>query len=236
MLVLGIFSLMMAVALPTVRISPILLIRVTSIILLFAAALSFNASYIQAIGSGVGIYSGLFQVTSLSQVVDTFIFLIAAFVILPWAPAKFGQNVNTATSTAVPSIPEYALIILFTTCGASFLVSSADLVSMYLSIELQSFAVYILAALYRDSESATSAGLKYFLLGGLSSGLILLGSALVYAYTGLTSFEGIYSLLSVTTEDSITGPVTIGLTITVVGFLFKIAAATFHNWEPDVYD
>ena len=241
MLVLGIFSLMMAVALPTVRISPILLIRVTSIILLFAAALSFNASYIQAIGSGVGIYSGLFQVTSLSQVVDTFIFLIAAFVILPWAPAKFGNNVNTtATSTAVPSIPEYALIILFTTCGASFLVSSADLVSMYLSIELQSFAVYILAALYRDSESATSAGLKYFLLGGLSSGLILLGSALVYAYTGLTSFEGIYSLLSVTTiplgGDSITGPVTIGLTITVVGFLFKIAAAPFHNWAPDVYD
>lgn len=237
MLVLGIFSLMMAVALPTVRISPILLIRVTSIILLFAAALSFNASYIQAIGSGVGIYSGLFQVTSFSQVVDTFIFLIAAFVILPWAPAKFGANVNTtATSTAVPSIPEYALIILFTTCGASFLVSSADLVSMYLSIELQSFAVYILAALYRDSESATSAGLKYFLLGGLSSGLILLGSALVYAYTGLTSFEGIYSLLSVTTEDSITGPVTIGLTITVVGFLFKIAAAPFHNWAPDVYD
>jgi NADH-ubiquinone oxidoreductase chain 2 len=239
MLVLGIFSLMMAVALPTVRISPILLIRVTSIILLFAAALSFNASYIQAIGSGVGIYSGLFQVTSFSQVVDTFIFLIAAFVILPWAPAKFGANVvsTTATSTAVPSIPEYALIILFTTCGASFLVSSADLVSMYLSIELQSFAVYILAALYRDSESATSAGLKYFLLGGLSSGLILLGSALVYAYTGLTSFEGIYSLLSVTTlADSITGPVTIGLTITVVGFLFKIAAAPFHNWAPDVYD
>jgi NADH-ubiquinone oxidoreductase chain 2 len=85
-------------------------------------------------------------------------------------------------------------------------------------------------------ESATSAGLRYFLLGGLSSGLILLGSALVYAYTGLTSFEGIYSLISVTTEVSITGPVTIGLTITVVGFLFKIAAVPFHSWAPDVYD
>ncbi|MDN8996915.1 proton-conducting transporter membrane subunit, partial [Staphylococcus aureus] len=65
------------------------------------------------------------------------------------------------------------------------MISRRDLVSMYLSIELQSFAVYILASLYRESESATSAGLKYFLLGGLSSGLILLGSALVYAYTGL---------------------------------------------------
>ena len=236
MLVLGIFSLMMAVALPTVRISPILLIRVTSIILLFAAALSFNASYIQAIGSGVGIYSGLFQVTAITQVIDCFIYTIAAFVILPWAPAKLGLTSTTAQSTSVPTIPEYSLIVLFTTCGATFLVSSADLVSMYLAIELQSFAVYILAALYRDSESATSAGLKYFLLGGLSSALILLGSALVYAYTGLTNFEGIFSLLSVTTDDSITGPVTIGLTITVVGFLFKVAAAPFHNWAPDVYD
>lgn len=233
MLVLGIFSLMMAIALPTVKISPLLLTRVTSIVLLYAAALSFNAMYIQAIGSGVGIFSGLFQVTSVSQAIDVFIYTIGALILLPWAPAS---TRTYGYSSAVPSIPEYSLIILFTTCGATFLVSSGDLVSMYLSIELQSFAVYILAALYRDSESATSAGLKYFLLGGLSSGLILLGSALVYAYTGLTNFEGVYSLLSVASYDDITGPVTIGLTITVVGFLFKIAAAPFHNWAPDVYD
>jgi NADH-ubiquinone oxidoreductase chain 2 len=229
MLVLGIFSLMIAVALQ--KISPLLLIRVTSIILFYAAALSFNAMDIQAIGSGLGIYSGLFQVTSVSQAIDVFIYSIAALILLPWAPTSVKVKGMT-----LPSIPEYSLIILFTVCGATFLVSSADLVSMYLSIELQSFAVYILAALYRDSESATSAGLKYFLLGGLSSGLILLGSALVYAYTGLTSFEGIYTLLSVSSYDDITGPVTIGLTITVVGFLFKVAAAPFHNWAPDVYD
>lgn len=229
MLVLGIFSLMIAVALQ--KISPLLLIRVTSIILFYAAALSFNAMDIQAIGSGLGIFSGLFQVTSVSQAIDVFIYSIAALILLPWAPTSVKVKGMT-----LPSIPEYSLIILFTVCGATFLVSSADLVSMYLSIELQSFAVYILAALYRDSESATSAGLKYFLLGGLSSGLILLGSALVYAYTGLTSFEGIYTLLSVSSYDDITGPVTIGLTITVVGFLFKIAAAPFHNWAPDVYD
>lgn len=94
--------------------------------------------------------------------------------------------------------------ILFTTCGATFLISSADLVSVYLSIELQSFGVYILATLYRDSYSATAAGLKYFLLGGLSSALILLGSALVYAYTGLTSLESIFSLLSVSGVNSLT--------------------------------
>ena len=91
MLVLGIFSLMIAVALPTVKISPLLLIRVTSIILLYAAALSFNALYIQAIGSGLGIFSGLFQVTSVSQAIDVFIFTIGALVLLPWAPTIFSQ-------------------------------------------------------------------------------------------------------------------------------------------------
>ena len=77
------------------------------------------------------------------------------------------------------------MIVVFTTIGASFLVSSTDLVSLYLAIELQSFAVYVLAALYRNSETATAAGLKYFLLGALSSAFILLGSSLIYGYTGL---------------------------------------------------
>jgi hypothetical protein len=165
MLVLGIFSLMTAVALPNVKISPILLTRVASIVLLYAAALSYNALNIQAIGSGVSIYSGLFQVTSVTQSIDTFIFIVGALILLPWAPISNAvMSQARGVFTAVPTIAEYPLIILFSVCGSSFLVSSADLVSVYLSIELQSFAVYILATLYRDSESATSAGLKYFLL------------------------------------------------------------------------
>lgn len=240
MLIVAIFSLMTAVALPAVKITPLLLTRVTSIALLYAAALSYNGTYIQAIGSGVGLYSGLFQVTSVSQYIDTFIYVVGAIILIGWAPVT--SRVTAAVQsvfTALPTIAEYPLLILFTTCGASFLISSADLVSMYLSIELQSFAVYILAALYRESESATSAGLKYFLLGGLSSGLILLGSALVYAYTGLTDLESIFSLLSVGGVDNLTeglGPCIIGLAITTIGFLFKVAAAPFHNWAPDVYD
>nr|POF23661.1 nadh-ubiquinone oxidoreductase chain 2 [Quercus suber] len=231
---------MTAVALPNVHISPILLTRVASIVLLYSAALSFNAIDIQAIGSGVSIYSGLFQVTSVSLAMDTFIFLIGAIILIPWAPVTKSLMAHTRNIfTAVPTIAEYPLIVLFTTCGATFLLSSADLVSIYLSIELQSFAVYILAALYRESESATSAGLKYFLLGGLSSGLILLGSALIYAFTGLTNLESIFRLLSVGTADSLTtglGPCTVGFIILAVGFLFKVSAAPFHNWSPDVYD
>jgi len=120
---------------------------------------------------------------------------------------------------------------------------------MYLSIELQSFALYLLASLYRDSESATSAGLKYFLLGGLSSCFILLGAGLIYAYTGLTNLEALYSLFSVPNitdtivsdshlhfmvgagESNIYGHrgFLLGLILIVSGFLFKIAAAPFHN-------
>jgi hypothetical protein len=89
----------------------------------------------------------------------------------------------------------YSLIGLFSMLGSSLLLSSCDLLSMYLSIELQSFSLYILATLYRN-YSSTSAGLKYFLLGGLSSCIILLGSALIYAFTGLTGFDSLYSLMS----------------------------------------
>jgi NADH-ubiquinone oxidoreductase chain 2 len=274
MLVLAIFSLLTAVALPNIKISPILFTRVASIVLLYAAALSFNALDIQAIGTGVSIYSGLFQVTSISQSIDTFIFLSGRMILL-LTPIRVKGTVTSTTKaearTVIPAhgnsqstISEYSLIVLFSTCGATFLVSSVDLVSLYLSIELQSFAVYILATLYRDSESATSAGLKYFLLGGLSSGLILLGSALIYSYTGLTNLENIFSILSVgslghsanlevLTSDmalaAITnpnssfqgvsrglGPTAIGLIVLIVGFLFKVSAAPFHNWAPDVYD
>ena len=89
------------------------------------------------------------------------------------------------------------MIVLFNILGALFLISSIDLISIYLSIELQSFALYILATLYKEKYSSTSAGLKYFLLGGLSSCIILLGCGLVYSYTGLTDLNSIYSIISV---------------------------------------
>jgi NADH-ubiquinone oxidoreductase chain 2 len=237
MLIFGLIVLIIAVALASDRISPILFTRITSIILLYSAALSLNALYIQSIGSGIGIYSGLFQITAISQSIDAFLYLIGALILIPWSSSRITPSLaSIKTQITGPKIPEYSLIILFTTVGASFLVSSSDLVSLYLSIELQSFAVYILATIYRDSESSTSAGLKYFLLGGLSSCFILLGSGLIYSFTGLTSFEGIYSLLSVSEGNGLAQGLILGLIITVVGFLFKVAAAPFHNWAPDVYD
>jgi NADH-ubiquinone oxidoreductase chain 2 len=125
---------------------------------------------------------------------------------------------------------------MFSTLGASLLISSSNLISMYLSIELQSFAIYILSTLYRNSESATSAGLKYFLLGSLASCFILLGSGLIYTFTGLTNLESIYNLISVTGPCNITQGIALGFIFIFSGFLLKIAAAPLHNWAPDVYD
>lgn len=206
--------------------------RISAIILLYAGALAFNAYNIQSIGSGIGIYSGLFQVTLISQFIDTFLLIIGSLILVAWPVINSKQSLNNNSTYST----EYSLIVLFTTFGSSLLISSADLISMYLSIELQSFGVYILASLYRDSDSATSAGLKYFLLGGLSSCLILLGGALVYTFTGLTNFESISSLISVVYSNNINQGITLGILIIIIGLLFKIAAAPLHNWAPDVYN
>lgn len=95
-------------------------------------------------------------------------------------------------------IIEYPLVLLFIITGATFLVSSGDIVSIFISIELQSYGLYLLSTIYRNSELSTSAGLTYFLLGGLSSCFILLGTSLLYANSGTTSLEGFYVITSLT--------------------------------------
>jgi NADH-ubiquinone oxidoreductase chain 2 len=262
MIFLSILIFIVAIALPSFKqnISPILLIRISTIMLIYAGALSLNAFYIQSIGSGIGIYSGLFHVTCVSQLLDTFILFISAFILTPrpmnyvivgwpFSPPTLSNVLNqtsTESTNYLPSVAlggRYSLIVLFSILGSLLLVSSSDLISMYLSIELQSFGLYILATLYRDSKLASSAGLKYFLLGGLSSCLILLGAGLIYSYTGLTNLESIYNLISVSALNStalrdggtlvigLGSAYTLGFMLIIIGFLFKIAAAPLHNWS-----
>jgi len=251
MIFLSILILIVAKALPScnTNLSSILFTRISAIIFIYAGVLSFNTLYIQSIGSGIGIYSGLFHVTTVSQLIEVFLLIIGSLILIAW-PLK--SNLLTFSLNNLENLKikqkdakdlyknnyssEYSLIVLFSTLGASLLISSSDLVSMYLSIELQSFGLYILSTLYRDSESSTSAGLKYFLLGSLSSCIILLGAGLIYAFTGLTKFESIYSLISVSEVNYIIQGLSLGLVLIIVGFLFKIAAAPLHNWSPDVYD
>ena len=243
MIFLSILILIVAIALPSINqnISSILYVRISSIIFIYAGALALNAFYIQSIGSGIGIYSGLFQVTTISQLLDVFILVIGSLILISW-PSNSKSIINNEDknislfSRLTNRSVEYSLIVLFSTFGASLLVSSADLISMYLSIELQSFGVYILTTLYRDSESATSAGLKYFLLGSLSSCIILLGSGLVYTYSGLTNLESIYNLISVSENIQILQGLSLGIVLIIIGYLFKVSAAPLHNWAPDVYN
>lgn len=260
MLFLGLISFLVAIPLFSSSITSSLFTRITSLLLFFSALLAFHGLYMESVASGVGIYSGLFHITPLSLGMETFLLIIGGILLLSWAPVASNTSyfsntvVSTSNTTRVPTINEYGLLIVFTTMGSCFLLTSSDLVSMYLSIELQSFAVYILATLYRTSESATSAGLKYFLLGGLSSALILLGTAFIYSSTGLTQFESIYSLCQTTGSSASDGimateamgplgvstqvleSVLLGLVLIGVGLLFKVASAPFHNWAPDVYD
>lgn len=136
---------------------------------------------------------------------------------------------------------ESVLLIIFATLSMLFLVSSADFISMYLAIELQSLCFYVLAALKRNSEFSTEAGLKYFLLGAFSSGLLLFGCSLIYGFTGVTNFAELAKIFTGGTQEILLSTSSLpacelGMVFLLVGFLFKIAAAPFHMWSPDVYE
>lgn len=222
-----------------------------------------------ALGEGIGIFGGLFNITLFTQSFNIFIILISSCILTltsffprkaqvtehssPYSMlfSKFSYNKNVISNKTGEQfrIIEYSLVIVFILCGAVFLMSTGDLISVFLSIELQSYGLYILCALYRDSESSTASALTYFLLGGLSSCFILLGSALLYANSGTTNLDNIYIITGISDIQNIPGLNTISsmylyqpyyfhlcLIIMCVGFLFKVSAAPFHFWSPDVYD
>lgn len=130
---------------------------------------------------------------------------------------------------------EYTQLILISLLGMLLLVSSSDLIMFYLSIELISLSLYILAAFRRHGQFSTEAGLKYFLLGALSSGLLLFGCGLIYTITGLTGFNELSYYLWYGTSEDLIG-VKAGALFIVIALLFKLAAAPFHMWAPDVYE
>ncbi|MBB2962715.1 NADH-quinone oxidoreductase subunit NuoN [Methylobacterium sp. R2-1] len=127
---------------------------------------------------------------------------------------------------------EYPILIVLCTVGMLVMASANDLISLYLGLELQSLAAYVIAAFHRDDVKSTEAGLKYFVLGALSSGMLLYGASLVYGFTGTVSFPGIVTALN--------GPSSFGIVLGIVfvaaGVAFKLAAVPFHMWTPDVYE
>src|SRR6185437_15195148 len=126
---------------------------------------------------------------------------------------------------------EYPVLIVLSTTGMLVLVSAGDLIALYLGFELMSLALYVIAAIDRDNARSTEAGLKYFVLGALSSGMLLYGCSLIYGFTGTVTFTGI-------AKASTSGGIGLifGLVFLFAGFCFKVSAVPFHMWTPDVYE
>lgn len=262
MLTLSLIFLLVSSAVTIRRDKSILFSRVAIQIVIFSAVIALNGLSIKALEKGIGVYGGLFNITTFTQTFNVFIFFISAVILIltafyprkVWVPEytslsklmsfKFLYNKNLISNKTGEQfrIIEYPLIILFIITGAVFLISTGDLISVFLSIELQSYGLYIISTIYRDSESATASGLTYFLLGGLSSCFILLGSALLYANSGTTNLDNIYIIANI--SELYFDPISVyqlyylnlALIILSVGFLFKVSAAPFHFWSPDVYD
>ncbi len=127
---------------------------------------------------------------------------------------------------------EFPILIVFSAFGMGLMVSATDLITLYLGLEAQSLALYILATFNRDSRRSTEAGLKYFVLGALSSCLLLYGASLVYGFTGATSFEAIAKAANAKENVGLV----VGLVFIIAGLAFKVSAAPFHMWTPDVYE
>jgi NADH-quinone oxidoreductase subunit N len=150
--------------------------------------------------------------------------------------AIIGSAVTLVVSTEFLSDPsrrifEYSILVLLSTLGMMVLISAADLIMLYLGLELMSLALYVVAASNRDNVKSTEAGLKYFVLGALSSGMLLYGASLIYGFTGTVEFAGIAAAVK-------TGSVGIvfGLVFLLAGLCFKVSAVPFHMWTPDVYE
>ena len=128
---------------------------------------------------------------------------------------------------------EYPVLIALSAVGMMMMVSAGDLMALYMGLELQSLALYVVASLRRDSVKSTEAGMKYFVLGALSSGLLLYGASLVYGFAGTTNFAGIIEAAG---EGHIPLGLLFGLTFVTAGLAFKVSAVPFHMWTPDVYE
>ena len=188
----------------------------TIISLIFAIALVLNQS------NETKIFNDSYIIDRLSIFMKTLTLIFCLFVLL--------STSDYVKSTSIDKI-EYPIIILSSTLGMILMISSYDLIVFYLGLELQSLCLYILASFRRDDERSTEAGLKYFILSALASGLLLYGCSLIYGFTGSTNFE----VISENLDESNTGAV-FGIVFVVVALAFKVSAVPFHMWTPDVYE
>lgn len=259
MIMITILFLLISNAVVSRRDISILFNRVAIIGLIYCILQDFMT--LSVLNKGIGLHGGLVYISSITQVFHIFIFIISILILQLtgfhyrklWTPEYASlkdllfNNLNYYRTKIVNKmgeqfkIIEYPLILLFIITGACLLISTNDLVSIFLSIELQSYGLYLLSTIYRNSELSTTGGLIYFLIGGLSSCFILLGTSLLYANSGTSSLDAIYVINNISDINSINSwykpyYINFSLLIFSLGFLVKIGAAPFHFWSPDVYD
>ncbi len=260
MILISILSLLLSNAVTLRRDVSILFNRIAIIAL--AYSILHDIVSLSLTNKGVALHGGLLHITNITQVFHIFIFFVSILILqlTSFYPRKIWVPEHSSLKQLIFNnfifyrtkiinkmaehlkIIEYPLILLFIISGAIFLISTNDLISIFLSIELQSYGLYLLSTIYRNSELSTTGGLIYFLLGGLSSCFILLGISLLYANSGTTNMDGLYIITSVSDIDNNINSwykpfyINFSLLIFSVGFLFKVSAAPFHFWSPDVYD
>ena len=188
------------------------------------SAFLITALFVISYGYEAQLAFGSLFMTSPFMVYMKVLVLVGATLILVMA--------NTHLKTDRINKPEFSLLILLSVLGMLVLISSNNLMVLYMGIELQSLPLYVIAAMQRDSIRSSEAGLKYFLLGALSSGLLLYGASLIYGFTGSLNYGEIASSLS----NGVNNGAVIGIVFLIAGMAFKISAAPFHMWTPDVYE
>ncbi|NHB78000.1 NADH-quinone oxidoreductase subunit NuoN [Rhodobacter calidifons] len=182
------------------------------------------ALYIGAAGVGERtVFNGLFVDDPFARFAKVTILLSAAAVLVMSQDYMYRRDLLRF---------EYPILVTLAVVGMMVMVSSADLITLYMGLELQSLSLYVVASIRRDSAKSSEAGLKYFVLGALSSGLLLYGASLVYGYAGTTQFAGILT----TVQAGVPLGLLFGLVFMLAGLAFKVSAAPFHMWTPDVYE
>ncbi|WP_306045558.1 NADH-quinone oxidoreductase subunit NuoN [Nioella sp. MMSF_3534] len=195
-----------------------------ALVWLTAALLALMGIYIGLTGEGSQVaFDGMFINDGFARFAKVVILLSAAAILL--IGKDFMQRDDLLRF-------EYPMLIVLATVGMMVMVSSGNLMTLYMGLELQSLSLYVVAAMRRDSVRSTEAGLKYFVLGALSSGILLYGASLTYGFAGTADFAGIVAAV----EGGASLGLIFGLAFMVAGLAFKVSAAPFHMWTPDVYE
>jgi NADH-quinone oxidoreductase subunit N len=192
--------------------------------MLTVGALVLTAALVIAGSSGLG-YNGLFLADSFSVFVK--LLVLAASVLGVIVSLDYNEHENLRRF-------EFPVLMLYATVGMMIMVSASNMMSLYIGVELQSLSIYVLAAFARDDLRSSEAGLKYFVLGALASGLLLYGISLVYGFSGSMAFDHLATALA--DPARVSPGLIVGIVFLVAGLAFKISAVPFHMWTPDVYE